>query len=329
MSIVDAIYSYLPAKRKQTPSGWTKFNAVCCHHNGTSADTRQRGGIIRNAEGCSYHCFNCGYKASYVVGRHLTRKMRQFLQWLGASDDAVSKLALEALKLESDQQAQAAIALPDLVDKQLPEGSLPLSEWISADITAVEDQIRPVVEYVMERGFDPLNNDFYWSPTQGYAERVIIPFRYEGRTVGYTARRIDAGKPKYLSDQTPGYVFNLDRQCRRDQRFVFVVEGPMDALSIDGVAILGADIMDKQALLIQRMGLEPVVIPDKDTDGMRTIEQALARNWSVSLPQWPGCKDANDAVRKYGRLATIASIVRARETSELKVRLTAKRWLEG
>jgi hypothetical protein len=44
MSIItDTINSYLPAKRKQTPSGWISFNAVCCD------DKRQRGGLIFNA----------------------------------------------------------------------------------------------------------------------------------------------------------------------------------------------------------------------------------------------------------------------------------------
>ena len=57
MNIVfDALQIYLPAKRKQTPSGWLAFNAPCCEHNGTTPDTRQRGGLIANAEeGVSYH----------------------------------------------------------------------------------------------------------------------------------------------------------------------------------------------------------------------------------------------------------------------------------
>ena len=42
MNIVfDALQVYLPAKRKQTPSGWLAFNAPCCEHNGTTPDTRQ------------------------------------------------------------------------------------------------------------------------------------------------------------------------------------------------------------------------------------------------------------------------------------------------
>ena len=334
MDIVDVIYSYLPAKRKNTPSGWTKFNAVCCHHNGTSADTRARGGIIRNVEGCSYHCFNCGFKASYVNGRHLTRKMRQLLSWFGAPDDIINKLTLDALRIQKDTEFLEKVTLPTFDDKPLPEGASSINEWL-----LLLDQLPPdlrgsfdtVIDYIVARGFNPLE-DFYWTPLNGYADRVIIPFKYEGRIVGNTARKVIEGKPKYISDQTPGYVFNLDNQTPIDwageQRYVVVVEGPMDALSVNGVAILGADIMDKQAMLINRLGMTPVLVPDRDADGLRTIEQALDLKWKVSLPDWhQDIKDSNDAVRKYGRLWTIKSIIDGIETNELKVKLRMKQWV--
>lgn len=334
MDIVDAIYSYLPAKRKNTPSGWTKFNAVCCHHNGTSTDTRQRAGIIRNAEGCSYHCFNCGYKASYVSGRHLTRKMRQLLQWFGTPDDIVNKLTIEALRIQKDTEYLEQVSLPKFEDKPLPEGAMRIDDWIP-----LLDQLPPdlrdlfdtVVEYIVGRGFSPLD-DFYWTPLPGMADRVIIPFRYEGRIVGNTARKVIQGKPKYISDQTPGYVFNLDQQTpiqwNDDNRYVIVVEGPMDALSVSGVAILGAEIMDKQAMMINRLGMTPVLVPDRDENGLRTIEQALNNKWQVSLPDWhQNIKDSNDAVRKYGRLWTLKSILDGIETNELKVKLRMKQWV--
>lgn len=334
MDIVDAIYSYLPAKRKNTPSGWTKFNAVCCHHNGTSADTRARAGIIRNAEGCSYHCFNCGYKASYVNGRHLTRKMRSLLSWFGAPDDVVTKLSLEALRIQKDTEYIEKVSLPVFDDKPMPEGALPIEEWLLLlDQLPLElrTNFDTVVEYIVARGLNPLD-DFYWTPLNGYAERVIVPFRYEGRLVGNTARKVVEGKPKYISDQTPGYVFNLDKQqpieWADEQRYVIVVEGPMDALSTGGVAILGADIMDKQAMLINRLGMTPVLVPDRDADGLRTIERALELKWKVSLPDWhQDIKDSNDAMRKYGRLWTIKSIIDGIETNELKVKIRMKQWV--
>lgn len=328
MSIGEIIHSYLPAKRKQTPSGWVKFNAICCHHNGTSADNRARGGMIQNGDGLSYHCFNCGFKASYQPGRHLTRKMRQLLSWLGAPDDVINKMSLEAMKIQSDETALEAVTIPKFEDKPLPEGSLKISEWLESRQSLpeqLEQDYARVVEYVISRQLDPMM-DFYWCPMNGFADRVIIPFRLDGRIVGHTARKVIDGKPKYISDQTPGYVFNLDKQTQ-DKEFVIVVEGPVDALSIDAVAILGAEIMDKQALQINRLGRRVIVVPDRDADGKRTVEQAILNRYSVSMPTWPdGVKDVNDAVKKLGRLHTLYKIVSETDDSELKIRLKAKQW---
>ena len=328
MSIGEIIYSYLPAKRKQTPSGWVKFNAICCHHNGTSADNRARGGMIQNGDGLSYHCFNCGFKASYQPGRHLTRKMRQLLSWLGAPDDVINKITLEAVKIQSDEKALEAVSIPKFENKPLPEGSLKISEWLESRQSLpeqLEQDYARVVEYVISRQLDPMM-DFYWCPMNGFADRVIIPFRLDGRIVGHTARKVIDGRPKYISDQTPGYVFNLDKQTQ-DKEFVIVVEGPVDALSIDAVAILGAEIMDKQALLINRLGRRVIVVPDRDADGKRTVEQAILNRYSVSMPTWPeGVKDVNDAVKKLGRLHTLYKIVSETDDSELKIRLKAKQW---
>jgi hypothetical protein len=260
--------------------------------------------------------------------------MRQLLSWFGTPDDIINKLTLDALRIQKDTEFLEQITLPKFDDKSLPEGALSIEEWIQlldrlpGDLRALFDT---VVEYIFSRGFSPLD-EFYWTPLPGFADRVIIPFKYEGRIVGHTARKVIQGKPKYISDQTPGYVFNLDNQrpieWAGDQRYVVVVEGPMDALSVNGVAILGADIMDKQAMLINRLGMTPVLVPDRDADGLRTIEQALNLKWQVSLPDWhQDIKDSNDAVRKYGRLWTIKSIIDGIETNELKVKLRMKQWV--
>jgi hypothetical protein len=318
MSIVDTIYSYLPAKRKSTPSGWTKFNAVCCQHNGTSLDTRERGGIIKNGDGVSYHCFNCGFKASYVSGRHLTRKMKQLLSWMGANDDAINKIALEALKIESDEKELAAVSLPVFEDKPLPEDSVLLTEQ------TVNEQTIPAIEYIYSRGLTLDSYTFYVS--ESLPDRLIVPFKFEDRVVGYTARKLKDGKPKYLSEQTPGYVFNLDSQ-KWTAPYVIVVEGPFDAIALGGVAILGAEIMDKQALLINRLGKKVVLLPDRDSSGKRTVEQAIELGWAVSFPNWDqNIKDANDALLKYGSMYTTYSVMAGIETTELKIRLRMKKW---
>ena len=156
-----------------------------------------------------------------------------------------------------------------------------------------------------------------------------IPFYKDNVIVGYTARALNDAKPKYISEQQPGYVFNLDHQHTDDKAFVIVCEGPFDALSIDGCALLGAEIKETQNMLLKQLGKEIVLVPDKDHEGPKTVEQALEYNWSVSMPDWPeGIKDVNDAIVKLGKLATMYLIVSAKEANPLKVRLKAKQWFK-
>jgi len=88
--IIETVQAYLPPKRKATPSSWISFNAVCCHHNGDKQDRRQRGGVMFT-EGVTYHCFNCGFKASWQPGRPLTVKFKKLLNWMSVPDDLITK----------------------------------------------------------------------------------------------------------------------------------------------------------------------------------------------------------------------------------------------
>jgi DNA primase len=121
-------------------------------------------------------------------------------------------------------------------------------------------------------------------------------------------------------------VFNLDSQGH-DKIFCILTEGPIDAIHIDGIALLGSEIKDQQALLINRLNKDVVVLPDRDQAGSKLVEQAINYGWGVSMPAWkPGIKDVNDAVLEYGKLYTLYSIATATETSPLKIRLRAKKW---
>jgi hypothetical protein len=318
----DTILTYLPPKRKKTPSGWTSFNAVCCPHNGNSLDTRQRGGIMIN-EGVSYHCFNCGFKASWQPGRNVSANLRKLMRWLSVPDDIISKCILDALRLkENVNYERKNNPLPKFIDKLLPQESMPLKDQLD------DPDVLPVLEYLSSRGFYLDDFDWYWSNTSGFGNRIIIPFYYQNKLVGYTARLLRDGKPKYISEQQPGYVFNLDRQ-KENRKYVIVTEGPFDAISIDGVALLGADISDHQRLLIDNLGKEVILIPDKDHEGPRTVNRAMEFGWSVSFPDWPDCKDTNDALIKYGRLYTLWSIIKNKQSNNLKIQLAAQKWFKG
>jgi hypothetical protein len=324
--IADTLQTYLPSKRKHTPSGWISFNAPCCD------DKRQRGGFIVNAgDAVSYHCFNCGFKCSWQPGRHISQKMNQFMRNLNIPDDTISQLRLEALRLDDNNTAEIRSIIPKFDKRALPIDSKSFEEWRefikqSDDNYIVPKAVIDVVEYMARRNIGIFDYPLYHSDKIGFNNRIIIPFLFKGEIVGWTARAINDAKPKYLSEQQPGYVFNLDAQSD-DRGFVIISEGPFDALSIDGCALLGAEIKDSQNWLLKQLGKELVLVPDRDAAGKATLEQALELGWSVSMPDWPnGVKDINDAVVKLGKLATLYLIVHSKESNNLKIQLRAKKW---
>jgi hypothetical protein len=313
------IVSYLPAKRKQTPSGWISFNAVCCHYNGGSVDKRGRGGLKATDQGWSYHCFNCSYTASFVLGRTVSFKARRLLSWMGVPDAEIDHLNLESLKhrnihgiLEDRQKTFTALNAIEFEERDLP----PFAELLTE-----EGEYR---DYVRRRSVPedfPVmvqmqNDGVHWT-----RPHVVIPFTYDNKIVGYTCRFLDNKQPKFISDSQPGYVFGTDLQLN-DWQYVIVTEGIFDALSISGLAVMHNTISDSQARLIRSLGKSVVVVPDQDQAGLELIDRAVELGWAVSIPNWPaGIKDVNDAVMQLGRLGTLLTIMQAKETSRIKIEL--------
>ena len=324
MSIVsETVLTYIPSKRKQTPSGWIGFDAPCCVHNGETRDTKARGGIIQESDNISYHCFNCGFKCSWQPGRTFSWKMRKFLEWLGTPDDVINKVALDVMRLNEGVEARERIAqLPSFSSVPLPDDAIRIQ-----DITNHTKHSLQVLEYMASRNLNLDDTNYYWSPNLGYRDRFIIPFYYEKRIVGWTARSILPNKnPKYLTEVQPGFVYGLDEQGYK-KIFAVVCEGQLDAIHVDGTALGGSEISDQQVMLLNRLNKDIIVVPDRDKAGSKLVERAIELGWQVSLPDWnQDINDIGDAVDKYGRLYTLYSIVNAAEDSPLKIRLKAKKW---
>lgn len=319
--ITDTLLSYLPAKRKQTPSGWISFNAPCCD------DKRQRGGfIINGGDGMSYHCFNCGFKCSWQPGRTLSKKLKKFCRDLNISDDIISKLSLEALRSSEDPERTIVSIIPQFDDRVMPLDAVRIEDALPVGDDPINPKLLSILQYLGRRKLYLEDYPFYWTPRTGFNNRVIIPFYYEKRIVGYTARAIGDVNPRYISEQQPGYVFNLDSQ-HDDRAYVIALEGPIDAISINATALMGSEIKDSQNWLLKQLGKEIILVPDRDHEGPKMVEQAIELGWSVSMPDWPlGIKDVNDAVINLGRLATLYLILQAKESYALKIQLRAKKW---
>lgn len=311
--MIDVV-SFLPGKRKQTSSGWISFNAPCCEHNGESRDRRQRGGMKSTEQGWSYHCFNCGYTASFVLGRNLTFKARKLLQWMNVPQEEIERINLESLKHKSiegllgeRQEIVNRLQSIEFEDRLLPADTQPLNE---------------IAEEYLRKRCVPLDYPFLYKtmPRPG----VVIPFTHDNQVVGHTTRFLDDRTPRYIQDIQHGYVFGTDLQGTNWQS-VIVVEGVFDALSINGLAVLHAEINDAQVRLIRSLGRDVIVVPDQDEAGMKLVDRAVELGWAVSMPEWPeGVKDVNDAVIRLGRLGTLLIIMQAKETSKIKIELRKK-----
>jgi DNA primase len=89
------------------------------------------------------------------------------------------------------------------------------------------------------------------------------------------------------------------------------------------------EIGPQQRHLISRLQKEIILIPDRDEAGLKMIEQVLEWGWSVSMPEWDDdIKDVNDAVKRYGKLYVLWTILKSRESMPLKIQLRMKKWID-
>lgn len=315
------ILQLIPGKKKLTQSGWHSFNAVCCHYRGHTVDKRGRGGIkFATTDNWSYHCFNCGFKCGFTLGKPLTRNTRQLFAYLGIDKDQIDHWSFESLQHK------------DLLDfvkikkekKKIKFKEVPLPVADLIDENNVSHKV--YIDYLNKRKVNHKDYPFMVTPDEEgrQANRVIIPFTYENKVVGHTSRYLDDRKPKFISEQQGGYLFGVDLQ-KPEWEVCIVTEGIFDALSINGCALTTNDISDNQAEILKQLNKKIIIVPDQDKSGMEIISKAIDHGFYVSMPEWDeGVKDVNDAVVKYGKLPTLLSILQSASNSKAKTEIRRK-----
>ena len=327
MNLQSTILTAISGSTKKTPSGWHTINCPMCIKQGhTRPDKRHRGGF-KFSDVVSYHCFNCNYKASFTPGRLIGRKLQTLLIEIGVSEQKVKELQFEAMKLKDDdiEIGKKYDSVTDFKAKNLPKGARLLRDIINDDNPPADALF--VYKYIMDRDLE-FYKDFYWSPDpyMKINKRLLVPFMAKGVTVGYTGRVIEdiPNVPKYYSDVQPGYIFNIDN-LHTDRKYVIITEGVLDALSINAVSSLGNKLTQGQIDLINATGKTIIVCPDRDKSGSNLIDVAVENNWMVSFPKWgTGIKDCADAVKQYGRLYTLKSVIDSAVSNKAKIQVYKK-----
>jgi hypothetical protein len=312
------ILSVLPGKKKRSSTGWVSFNAVCCSFRGHKPDKRMRGGIkFDGPTNWVLNCFNCGYTCNFVHGKSISSKTRQVLLWCDIDPDQIQRWNLESLQ---HKDVLDLIIGPKLSKKiAFRECTLPDGEVLDSNNPAH----KKFCDYLTHRGISPGEYPFIITPKAvgRFNNRIIVPYTYQNKLVGYTSRFLDNASPKYLNEQQPGYVFGYDFQ-KSDWSACIVVEGIFDALSINACAVMHNTISNNQAMLLRQLSRQIIVVPDMDKSGLEICDRALELGYSVSLPEWaPEVKDVNDAVVKYGRLPTLLSILQSATMSKIKIEM--------
>ncbi len=328
--ILDYVKTLLPINIKVSPSGWHTLNCPVCIHNGQSRpDTRKRGGFnFPNSDSVVYHCFNCGFKTSWLPGRKITSKFRILLTSLGATDNDIKKLVLASMQIQSTSERVTfdSLAIPgQWKEEALPINSKPLLKC------TITDAFTKALKYLEKRSLMDAGN-WYYTDTKAFNldERVILPFEYNNKIVRYTARLTKRPKsnsiPKYITKSPQSFLFNYDKQT--NVKYTIVCEGPFDALMVNGVAVCGNHCNSRQIDLLNHLPTKKIVVPDKDGKDSNLMDVAIENKWHISLPEWPNeVKDICDAVAYYGRLEALLTILYAKEYNKIKIKIKQKKWL--
>ena len=334
----DLLSSNLPAKRRKSSRGWITCNAVCCHHRGHNQDTRFRGNIMFSPDGAiAYNCYNCGFKTVYT-GASLSKNFESLMTWFGVPYEDIKRVKLELLsqKMDGNQpgvQHNSVYVLNDFNEIKLPDGAKPIEQLLE---TEQSDDFLRAVDYLYNRGEPILTGwKYYWSAETKWDlnKRVIIPFYHKGKVVGWTARYIGTppkGTSRYFNSEFQlGYVFNCDHLYRTNRKYVIVVEGPFDAIAIDGVATLGSELSKEQLAWLNSTDTEKIVLPDRQRKNQGLIDIAVENNWYVSFPDWEAdIKDAADATNRYGKLFTLKTVIDSKTKNTLEINIKRRMFKE-
>jgi hypothetical protein len=295
---------------KKSPSGFFLTKCPMCH------DDQWRAGFKFNPTGFGYNCFrgSCGHKFRWEVGEEPSTALYKLFATVGLSEDDIDD-TLETDYLAAPARAQepkgdkTEVVIKNLPTIDLPTGSFPLKDGNGSDA-----RVQRARQFLQEeKGLNPDDYPYHLTfampkKEEGdFRNRVIVPFYRNGRIVFYQGRWCGEWESKIKYLNAPGVsreqvIFNLDEIYNHKKTPIILVEGVLDAIALQPFAasFLSNILTEEQIFILNKSSRRKILIPDYDSAGAVTVEQALGEDWEVSFPDWGEAKDLNEAVARYG-----------------------------
>lgn len=327
---------------------WTQHNCPACIHRGQSRpDSKKRGNHMFNSDGSvAYNCYNCNLKTVWSPGRYISKNMEVLLQSFGASKKDLDMIKFIAKEMVESgdydiQQTSISSIYQKIVKRELPPNSRPFLDWVNLD--TIPSDFLKVAKAVNERNPYILDLDLYWSPsTEFYMnQRFIIPYYMNGEIIGYTARHMnkDIKEYRYRNQVSTNIFYNFDLLNDDRIKTILVAEGPIDAALMGGISANNYFLSNSQLEQLHRAqerGKKIVLVPDRDKNGLTSIEQAIEHGFSVSLPDFGvvhdengirHVKDFDEACEKYGRLFCLQMVYNNIYDNRFDIRIKTEKWI--
>lgn len=296
-------------------------------------DYKKRGGFKFEGEAIVYNCFNCAHDAKFITNEHtsIPDKMQTVFDAFGIPKEDFQEVIF---KVFASKKSNSAKNKKEAEKNPLVYNDLKLPSYLRPLITDgtgdVYDQL--ACEYLeVERGIDPASYPFHiadrhectkvdkesrirkaiWPQWKG---RIVIPLYRNKKVVFYQGRDImDTDRLKYMSPEVSRdtVLYGYEELTSSYEKPLYIHEGFFDAFLLkDSVAVLTNKMTEQQIEILNRCPRQKVVIPDRQGNGRILADDAVRLGWSVSFPDiGSDAKDMNDAIKKYGRLYVLKSVV--------------------
>lgn len=287
----------------------TGFHAVHCPI--CNKTDRRTGGFKFEDDKIGYHCFrgSCDASTVYELGKPIPKKFKRLMESIGTT------IPTELRMIKSSFHKALENLNEDLYKKHYYKDIEPLENFVTFDngLDRYQDFWKSYYES-RHVGYD----DVLICNKGKYSGCSAIQMNFYDKTIGY---QIVTPKGDYIKHYG-GNTNLLYIPENKLSNTVLVVEGTLDAKCFPNtVATMQSKISPEQAYHLR--GKNVIMIPDMDKNN-QFINQFSQYGWKISLPDWNGLKDLNEAVSKYGTIVVAEMIMESLTTDKNKAMMLYK-----